>query len=424
MNILLLGGGGREHAFAWKIRQSPLCDSLYIAPGNAGTMTLGTNLNFADDDFESIKNACIQYEVGMVIVGPETPLVKGIVDFFANEKDLKDLRIIGPDKIASQLEGSKDFSKQIMKECNIPTAGYATFTLENFEEGLAHLRNHSLPIVLKADGLSAGKGVLICESREEALTEFRSMLQDQKFGEASARVVVEEFLVGIELSVFVITDGKNYKLLPSAKDYKRIGEKDTGLNTGGMGAISPVPFADHDFLNKVKERIVEPLLIGLQEKGIIYKGFLFVGLMAVDGDPYVIEYNCRMGDPETEVVLPRIKTDIVSICEAIYDGKVDDLNIEFTDKTAATVFLVSGGYPGVYEKGKPITGLDGIEDSIIFHAGTTVQNNQVVTHGGRVLAVTSLGDSIADAVEKSMRNAKKINYEGKYFRSDIGNDLI
>jgi phosphoribosylamine--glycine ligase len=424
MNILLLGGGGREHAFAWKIRQSALCDTLFVAPGNAGTRALATNLDFADDDFASIKKACIENHIAMVIVGPETPLVKGIVDFFAQDHELKGIQIIGPDKIAAQLEGSKDFSKKIMQECHIPTAKYATFTMANINDGLAYLKNHSLPIVLKADGLSAGKGVLICESREEALLEFTAMLKDHKFGEASATVVVEEFLTGIELSVFVVTDGKNYKMLPSAKDYKRIGEKDTGLNTGGMGAISPVPFADAVFLKKVEERIVAPLLIGLQQRGIIYKGFLFVGLMKVKDDPYVIEFNCRMGDPETEVVLPRLKTDIVMICEAIFQNKVNELNIDVIDDTAATVFMVSGGYPGNYEKGKAITGFDEVKDSIIFHAGTTMLHDQIVTNGGRVLAITSFGHSISEAVKKSLASAQIINYEGKYFRTDIGNDLI
>ncbi len=424
MNILLLGGGGREHAFAWKILQSPLCDALYIAPGNAGTAGLAHNLDFADDDFPSVKKACIEYNISMVIVGPETPLVKGIVDFFKGDPELNSIAVIGPDRIAAQLEGSKDFSKKIMEECHIPTAAYATFTNENFNEGLKYLQTHSLPVVLKADGLSAGKGVLICETTEDAITEFTSMLRDHKFGDASARVVVEEFLRGIELSVFVVTDGKNYKFLPSAKDYKRIGEGDTGLNTGGMGAISPVPFADQDFLSKVEHRIVAPLLKGLQERGINYKGFLFVGLMKVGDDPFVIEYNCRMGDPETEVVIPRLQTDLLEICLAIANDKVDELKIAVTNETAATVFLVSGGYPAAFEKNRAITGLEAVEGSLIFHSGTRMLNGHTVTSGGRVMAITSFGKNIKEAVESSLLTARKINYEGKYLRTDIGNDLI
>lgn len=424
MNILLLGSGGREHAIAWKINQSALCSKLYVAPGNAGTKGIAINLNFGDSDFEAIKNACIEYAIEMVVVGPETPLVKGIVDYFKNDISLKKIAIIGPNKVAAQLEGSKDFSKKIMEDCHIPTAKYATFTIDNFEAGVEYLKTHSVPVVLKADGLAAGKGVLICSTIDEAIIEFTSMLQDHKFGEAGTKVVIEEFLQGIELSVFVVTDGTSYKLLPSAKDYKRIGVGDTGLNTGGMGAVSPVPFADATFLKKVENRVVGPLLHGLNQQGITYKGFLFVGLMNVNGDPFVIEFNCRLGDPETEVVLPRIKTDIVKIFQAIANTTVNELTIEVAEETAVTVFLVSGGYPEDYIKGKVITGLDQIEGSQVFHAGTTLNNLDVVTNGGRVLAITSLGNTIEMAASKSKVAAEKVHYEGKYFRNDIGNDLI
>ncbi len=424
MNILLLGSGGREHAFAWKIRQSALCDKLFVAPGNAGTAMVATNLGFSDMDFSAVKNACLSYDIQMVVVGPEPPLVYGIVDYFESDPLLKSIPVIGPNKVAAQLEGSKDFSKKIMQECNIPTAKYESFTPETFNEGLKYLKDHSLPIVLKADGLASGKGVLICTSYEEAVTEFTAMLQEHKFGDAGAKVVVEEFLKGIELSVFVVTDGESFKLLPSAKDYKRIGEGDTGLNTGGMGAISPVPFADEQFLEKVETRIVAPLLKGLHKNQITYKGFLFVGLMMVKGEPYVIEFNCRMGDPETEVVLPLLKNDIVEIFLAIANNKVNDIEIEIIKETAATVFMVSGGYPGNFEKGKEISGLEMMTDSMVFHSGTTMKNDHYVTNGGRVLAITSTGNSIPEAIQRSLATAKKIQYEGKYFRTDIGNDLI
>ncbi len=424
MNILLLGSGGREHALAWKIKQSAHCDKLFVAPGNAGTQTLATNLAFNDDDFEAIKMACLKYEIELVVVGPETPLVKGIVDFFEHDAALSKCAIIGPNKIAAQLEGSKDFSKHLMQQCHIPTAKYATFTKANFNAGIDYLKTHPLPIVLKADGLAAGKGVLICTSNQEAIDEFTAMLQDHKFGEASAKVVVEEFLEGIELSVFVVTDGISYKMLPSAKDYKRIGEGDTGLNTGGMGAVSPVPFADSTFLKKVETQIVAPLLSGLKQNNILYKGFLFVGLMNSNGEPSVIEFNCRLGDPETEVLVPRLKTDMVEIFMAIAHSKVNELEIEILDETAVTVFLVSGGYPDTYQKGLVIKGLNQVKESMVFHAGTTTINQETVTHGGRVIALTSLGNSIQEAVTKSLASAHLITYEGKYFRNDIGKDLI
>ncbi len=424
MNILLLGSGGREHAIAWKIIQSALCSKLYVAPGNAGTQGIAINLDFGDSDFDAIKSACIEYAIEMVVVGPETPLVKGIVDYFLDDNLLRQIPIIGPNKVAAQLEGSKDFSKKIMDDCHIPTAKYATFTNVNFEAGIEYLKTHSVPIVLKADGLAAGKGVLICATIEEAILEFTAMLQDHKFGDAGAKVVIEEFLQGIELSVFVVTDGTSYKLLPSAKDYKRIGVGDTGLNTGGMGAVSPVPFADATFLKKVENRVVGPLLHGLNQQGITYKGFLFVGLMNMNGEPYVIEFNCRLGDPETEVIVPRLKTDIVKVFQAVANTTVNELNIEIAEETAVTVFLVSGGYPEDYVKGKVITGFDQIQGSHLFHAGTTMHNQDVVTNGGRVLAITSLANTIDDAATLSKAAAEKIQYEGKYFRNDIGNDLI
>lgn len=424
MNILLLGSGGREHAIAWKIKQSALCSKLYVAPGNAGTQGIAINLNFGDSDFEAIKVACIEYAIEMVVVGPETPLVKGIVDYFLDDSLLSQIPIIGPNKIAAQLEGSKDFSKKIMEECHIPTAKYATFTKANFDAGIDYLKTHSVPIVLKADGLAAGKGVLICATIADAIHEFSAMLQDNKFGDAGAKVVIEEFLQGIELSVFVVTDGTSYKLLPSAKDYKRIGVGDTGLNTGGMGAVSPVPFADAAFLKKVENRIVGPLLHGLNQQGITYKGFLFVGLMNVNNEPYVIEFNCRLGDPETEVIIPRLKTDIVKVFQAVANTTVNELTIEIAKETAVTVFLVSGGYPEDYVKGKVITGFDQIQGSQVFHAGTTMHDQDVVTNGGRVLAITTLADTIEEAAAQSKKAAEKIQYDGKYFRNDIGNDLI
>lgn len=424
MNILLLGSGGRENALAWKMSQSPLCDQLYIAPGNAGSSRYGTNVAIAATDFEKLKAFCLEKRVNMVVVGPEDPLVRGVADFFQKDDQLNRIPVIGPSQKGAMLEGSKDFSKQFMKRHGVPTAAYASFTRENINEGLKFLETLRPPYVLKADGLAAGKGVLILKDLEEAKHELRQMLEAAKFGSASDKVVIEEFLDGIELSIFVLTDGKNYVTLPEAKDYKRIGEGDTGLNTGGMGAVSPVPFADETFLRKVDERIIRPTVNGLHADGIPYKGFIFIGLMNVKGDPYVIEYNVRMGDPETEVVIPRLKNDLVELFIATAENRLHNETILKDPRTALTVILASGGYPGEFEKGKVISGLDQITDSIVFHAGTTMKDGQVVTSGGRVFAVTSFGDSIEDAKEKSMRNAEMIGFEKKYFRRDIGEDLI
>jgi len=424
MNVLILGSGGREHAFAWKIAQSKKLGNLYIAPGNAGTVHCGTNVNMAATDFEAIKSFVWEKDIDMVVVGPEDPLVKGIYDFFKGDEVLKDVAIIGPSKAGAQLEGSKDFSKEFMIRHKIPTARYQTFTKDTLQEGLKFLETLSPPYVLKADGLAAGKGVVIPNTLEEAKKELTEMLANAKFGNASAKVVIEEFLKGIELSVFVLSDGKNYKILPAAKDYKRIGEGDTGLNTGGMGAVSPVPFADAAFLKKVEERVAIPTLKGLQAEKIVYKGFIFIGLMNCGGDPYVIEYNCRMGDPETEVVLPRIKTDLLELFEAVADEKLNEVKLEIDERTATTVVLVSGGYPEDYEKNKKVTGLDATKDSIVFHAGTKGDNENVLTSGGRVFAVTSYGNTIEEAVTKSFKNAEVIQYEGKYYRKDIGQDLM
>jgi phosphoribosylamine---glycine ligase len=421
MNILLLGAGGREHALAWKIAQSKLCSQLFIAPGNPGTAKCGTNVNIAVTDFEGIHQLCKSKKISLVIVGPEEPLVKGIYDFFENT----DVKVIGPSLEGAKLEGSKVYAKAFMTRHNIPTAAYREFDETNFDEGLAYLKNHALPIVLKADGLAAGKGVIICQNYVEANAEFELMIQQSKFGEASKRVVVEEFLDGIELSMFALTDGKEYVILPEAKDYKRIGENDKGLNTGGMGAISPVPFADEVFMKKVEDKIIRPTIEGLHKENIKYTGFVFFGLIKVGNEPWVIEYNCRMGDPETEVVMPRLKTDVVELFIAAVSGHLAAMQIEQDKRAACTVMAVSGGYPGNYEKGFVIEGLNRqTPDSIVFHAGTTQQGNNIVTSGGRVLCVTSFGENIEEAVYKSREVLEEISYEGMYYRRDIGYEFI
>ena len=423
-NILLLGSGGRECAFAWKLRQSKYCKELYIAPGNAGTLHYGTNVNVAVTDFEAIKSFCINYNIDLVLPGGEDALVAGIYDFFQNDKQLDHIIVAGPSKAGAALEGSKAFAKQFMQRHQIPTAAYKEFSEENFDEGVAYLKQHALPVVLKADGLAAGKGVVIAQSSEEAVEAFTRMIKAAQFGDASKKVVVEEFLTGIELSVFVMTDGDHYILLPEAKDYKRIGEGDTGPNTGGMGAISPVPFADAAFLKKITERIIHPTVQGLKEEKTTYKGFIFFGLINVHGDPYVIEYNCRMGDPETEVVIPRLQNDLVELIVAMNEGRLNEVQIQHDTRAACTVMLVSKGYPDTYEKGKPMTGLETIHNSILFHAGTAVKDHETVTSGGRVIAITSYGTDIKDALTHSYANATQILFDGKYYRRDIGYEFV
>jgi phosphoribosylamine---glycine ligase len=424
MNVLILGSGGREHAFALKLSESPKINQLFVAPGNAGTHKIATNIDVNPTDFKSVKKVVLDYNIEMVVVGPEAPLVEGVHDFFLLDDALKDISVIGPKKDGALLEGSKDFSKQFMQKHGVPTACYKSFTKHNLTEGITFLETLEPPYVLKADGLAAGKGVLILNSLDKAKAELKEMVTNQKFGEASSTVVIEEFLKGIELSVFVLTDGKNYKILPSAKDYKRIGEGDTGLNTGGMGAISPVPFADEDFLNKVEELVVKPTIAGLQKDGIDYRGFIFIGLMNDNGNPSVVEYNVRMGDPETEVVLPRIASDLFDLFDGVAHQTLDTKSFSVTSKTATTVMLVSGGYPEAYQKGKEISGLEKVEDSIVFHAGTTLKNNNVVTNGGRVLAVTSLGNTIEEALAKSYKSIDKIHFKEMNYRKDIGFDLV
>jgi len=423
MNILILGAGGREHAFAHKILESKHCDQLFVAPGNAGTAKIATNVDLKVTNFDAIKEFVLQEKVTMVVVGPEDPLVMGIADFFTNDEQLSEIAVVGPSKRGALLEGSKERAKEFMSMHNIPTAAYQSFTAESLEAGKHFLDTLKAPYVLKADGLAGGKGVLILEELEEAKKELEHMLVDSKFGTASDKVVIEEFLDGIELSVFVLTDGKNYKILPTAKDYKRIGEGNTGLNTGGMGAISPVPFADEVLMNKIEERIVKPTINGLQKENIDYKGFVFIGLIKVGEEPYVIEYNVRMGDPETEVVLPRIESDLVELFQSLKDQKLNEVNVKISPKTAATVMLVSGGYPEAYEKGAEITGLHDVEDSLVFHAGTIQKDGKVVTNGGRVIAVTSFGKDYQEALKKSYQNVDKLHFDKMYYRKDLGFDL-
>lgn len=427
MNILLLGSGGREHAFAWKINKNAHCKKLWIAPGNAGTHALGQNISIAVDDFPAIRNFCLEQEVHLLVVGPEQPLVSGLRDFFAADPKTAGIPIVGPGKAGAQLEGSKDFSKEFMRENGIPTASYATFTADSLQEGINYLKTQDLPIVLKADGLAAGKGVLICARLSEAEASLKEMLVEQKFGEASSKVVVETFLHGIELSVFVATDGENYKILPEAKDYKRIGEKDTGPNTGGMGAISPVPFADADFMKKVEEKVVQPTIKGLKKAGIDFRGFLFIGLMNMKGEPYVIEYNVRMGDPETQAVLPRIESDFVELLQAIAEKKLEHYKLQTASTKTATVVMVAGGYPGAYEKGKIISGLETPTpaQTVTFHAGTKATGSgAVATNGGRVLGITGLGETTEEAIRSAYERVNQISWEMVNFRKDIGQDIL
>ncbi len=424
MNVLVLGSGGREHAISWKLAQSSQLDKLYIAPGNPGTELVGENVDLKLTDFSGIAAFALENNVQIIVVGPEGPLVAGIHDYFDERDDLSGITIIGPKKEGAQIEGSKDFSKAFMMKYNIPTAKYKSINQENLEAGYQHLEKMNPPYVLKADGLAAGKGVLILEDIEKAKKELNNMIADRKFGDASSTVVIEEFLSGIEVSVFVITDGKNYKILPEAKDYKRIGEGDTGLNTGGMGAISPVPFANRDFMDKVDNQVIIPTIKGLRAEGIEYSGFIFFGLIKVKGDPYVIEYNCRLGDPETEVVMPRLKSDLLDLFDGIASGTLSERDVQIDPRTATTVMMVSGGYPEGYEKGKTIKGLRSVEDSIVFHAGTSKTDGVVKTSGGRVLAVTSYGKDIETALKKSYESADKIQFERSYYRGDLGFDLV
>lgn len=423
MRILLLGSGGREHAMAHKLVQSEKCEALFVAPGNAGTQNIAINIAIGVNDFEKIKAFCLQNTIAMVVVGPEDPLVNGIYDFFKNDVSLKHIQVIGPSQKGAQLEGSKEFAKEFLVKNNIPTAGYGSFTKENIAEGFAFLDSLNPPYVLKADGLAQGKGVLILENLQEAKDELSKMLVDAKFGSASAKVVIEEFLDGIELSCFVLTDGKNYKILPTAKDYKRIGVGDKGLNTGGMGAISPVPFADEVLMQKIEERIVKPTIAGLQNDNIDYKGFVFIGLINVKNEPFVIEYNVRMGDPETEVVIPRLQTDLVELFASLHNQELNKITLTIDPRSAATVMVVSGGYPEDYQKGKKITGIESIQDSLVFHAGTKSEDNKILTNGGRVIAITSFGDDFREALKTSYKNIDKLHFENMYYREDIGFDL-
>ena len=425
MKILLLGSGGREHALAYKLAQSPLCEKLFIAPGNPGTEKHGENVNISATDFPSVKEFVLKNKINMIVCGPEDPLVEGLYDFFSSDPETKNIAIIGPSQKGAMLEGSKDFAKRFMQQHNIPTAGYSTFNKDEIEKARQFIDQQTPPIVLKADGLAGGKGVIICQTKEEAMIELNDMLLNARFGEAGSKVVIEQFLKGIEMSVFILTDGVNYKILPTAKDYKRIGEGDTGLNTGGMGAVSPVPFADEALMKKIEERIIKPTVSGLQNEQISYKGFLYIGLMIVNGDPFVIEYNCRMGDPETQAVIPRIKSDLVEMFTALHDGTLLDIKTEILPYSAVTVVLASKGYPGVYEKGKLISNLEKTRECLVFHAGTRRRmNGDIETSGGRVLTITSFSRDLREAQQNSIRNGGIIDFEGKYFRRDIGEDVM